>query len=158
MAVFGTAILDADGQLDRAGLRERIFTDEDARRRLEAILHPQVRSEMERLVAPLKVPYAIFAIPLLLESGQVDAVDRVLVVDCPTEIQIRRVMARDNVPRTQVEAVLAIQATPGARVAIADDVLVNDSDLETLHHQVNVLHQRYLEWAAGRPNTLGGTD
>ncbi|CAK0764889.1 dephospho-CoA kinase [Gammaproteobacteria bacterium] len=155
---FGPGVLDADGRLDRTSLRKRIFADTAARHHLEAILHPQVRAEMARQVMTLDTSYGILAIPLLLESGQVDLVDRVLVVDCPAEIQIRRVMARDNVPRPQVEAVLAAQTTQGTRLAIADDVLINDADIKTLHHQIDVLHHRYLKWVASRHNTPGGVN
>ena len=158
VVAFGPEVLEADGRLDRAGLRERIFADEGARRRLEAILHPQVRAEMLRQVTALDVPYGIFAIPLLLESGQLDLVDRILVVDCPKEIQIRRVMARDNVPRIQVEAVLAAQATQDSRLTIADNVLINDADITTLHCQIDALHHRYLAWVAERRNTPGEAD
>jgi dephospho-CoA kinase len=146
VAAFGHEVLDMEGKLDRAGLRERIFIDENARRSLEAILHPRVREEMDRQIKTIDAPYAIFSIPLLLESGQLNSVDRVLVVDCPEELRIRRVMARDNLPRAQIEMVLATQATQSARLAVADDILMNDVDLNTLYRQVDTLHQFYLEW------------
>ncbi len=147
VAVFGENILNADGSLDRASLRERVFFDEMARRTLESILHPRVRMEMNRLIDVYEAPYAVLAVPLLLESGMVDCVDRVLVVDCPEAAQIQRVMGRDGVTRAHVESILSVQCTRNARLAIADDVLLNDSDQESLFKEVDALHQRYLQWA-----------
>ncbi len=144
VGVFGVGVLDSMGALDRGRLRAHIFADADARRHLESILHPRVRTEMARQVAVLDAPYAILVIPLLLEGGLVSWVDRVLVVDCPEERQIERVIQRDGVSRTHVESVLAVQSSRRARLTVAHELLHNDSDLESLHRQVDALHQRYL--------------
>jgi dephospho-CoA kinase len=158
VVTFGRGVLDGDGRLDRAALRGRVFADPDARRRLEAILHPRVRAALARQAAALEEPYGILTVPLLLESGQVDLVDRVLVVDCPEEVQVRRVVARDSVAGAEVEAVLAAQATRETRLAAADDVVVNDVNLETLYRHVDRLHRRYLALAMEKKDVLQGAD
>ena len=148
VAAFGPDVVGPDGLLDRARLRSQVFAHESARQQLEAILHPLVRAEMLRQVATLQTPYAILAVPLLIEGGMVDLVDRVLIVDCSEETQIQRVVQRDAVSRDQVEAVLRIQSTRSARRARADDILSNDADLASLCNQVDAMHQKYLTWAA----------
>ncbi len=147
---FGPDILNSGGELDRAALRRRIFTDPGARRRLEAILHPRIRAEVTRRLHGLEAPYAVVVIPLLVESGQRDLVDRVLVVDAPEDLQIRRTTARDGVGEEEVRAVLAAQAGRRERLAVADDVIVNDDGPEALEHQVEALHRRYLALAGTR--------
>jgi dephospho-CoA kinase len=141
---FGDGVLQADGALDRAALRERIFNDDDARRRLEGILHPRIRAVVERSLAVLDAPYALIVIPLLVETGGYrDLVDRVLVVDCDVEMQIARVMARSGLTRAEVSAILTAQATRQDRLAAADDVIANTGSREQLCEQAAVLHQRY---------------
>jgi len=144
---FGSDILDGHGRLDRARLRARVFGDPAERRDLESILHPAIRREVGARLAQLDSAYCIVVIPLLLESGQRDLVDRVLVVDCPVEVQIDRATARDGVTRAQVEAILGAQVSRSERLAAADDVLSNEASLDALRVRVHALHDRYLALA-----------
>lgn len=145
-AAFGDDAIDARGALDRARMRALVFNDADAKRRLESILHPMIRAESERLAAAATAPYLIHMIPLLVESGEPHArFARVLVVDCPEEIQIARVMARNGLARAEVEAIMATQATRAQRLAQADDVIDNSGDESVLEPQVERLHRLYLE-------------
>lgn len=144
---FGEGVMAADGNLDRRALRAIVFADPAARRDLEAITHPAIRARMAELNAQARGPYVINAIPLLTEGGGRRDLDRVLVVDCPEDLQIARVMARDQVDEAGARAVLAAQASRAARLAIADDVIVNDGDRSALEAQIEALHQRYLEAA-----------
>lgn len=148
---FGLDCLDDAGRLHRPRLRERVFADAEGRRRLEAILHPRIRSLVRERVAILTAPYCVVVIPLLAETGMMDLVDRVLVVDAPEAEQIRRVVARDQVDETQAHRILAAQANRAQRLALADDVLENIGNLEALNRQVAYLHHRYLTLAAARP-------
>lgn len=141
---FGEGVMAADGNLDRRALRAIVFADPAARRDLEAITHPAIRARMAELNAQARGPYVINAIPLLTEGGGRRDLDRVLVVDCPEDLQIARVMARDQVDEAGARAVLAAQASRAARLAIADDVIVNDGDLGALEARVASLHERYL--------------
>ena len=148
-ARFGEGVLQADGQLDRRALRAQVFADPTARRELEALTHPLIRERMAAQYAAAGGPYQIHAIPLLVEGGaRRPGIDRVLVIDCPEEIQVQRVMARDRVDEAGARAVLAAQASRAQRLAAADDVIVNDQGLETLREAVVTLHQRYLGLAA----------
>lgn len=150
VAEFGTACLDADGHLHRAHLRERVFADPAARRRLETILHPRIRALVRERVATLTTSYCLVVIPLLVETGMTDLVDRVLVVDAPEAEQIRRVMARDGVTEEQARCILAVQARRDQRLALADEIVANTTDLATLNQQVAALHQYYSTLAAAR--------
>ena len=147
---FGGDVLDSDGRLDRRRLREIIFSDATARARLESILHPAIRAEMERqsVAAALAGPYQVLVIPLLAEGGRRDHVDRVLVVDTPETAQVERLMARDAVTRQQAEASLRAQAPRATRLGIADDVVTNTGRIEDLREQVAALHERYVKLAA----------
>jgi dephospho-CoA kinase len=148
---FGDAVLAADGSLDRAAMRKLAFDDPQARKRLEAILHPMIREETERqIAAAAAAPYAIVVIPLLVEGGNArERFNRILVIDCPVEVQIERVIQRSKLGRDQVLAIIAAQATREQRLAQADDVLDNGGDPALLPAQVERLHQRFLELAAG---------
>lgn len=148
---FGRDILDENGRLDRSRLGARVFQDPESRKRLEAILHPLIRAEMQRRITHITAPYCVLVIPLLIETGQTDLVHRVLVVDTPRELQYRRVAARDNRPRAEIEAILDVQAGREDRLAAAHDVIVNDADLDALDRQVARLHQRYLELSRTKP-------
>lgn len=151
-AAFGDSVTQADGTLDRAALRRRIFSDAAARRQLEAILHPRIRQGVEQTLAKLDAPYALIVIPLLVEvGGYRDVLNRVLVVDCPEHQQLARVMARSGLARDEVVAILAAQASRAERLAAADDVIVNTSAPEALPPQVAALHRRYLALAAVPP-------
>lgn len=147
-AEFGPDCLDPTGRLNRAALRERVFADEAGRRRLEAILHPRIRTAARERMAALTAPYGLLVIPLLAETGMTDLVDRVLVVDVSEAEQIRRVMARDQIDETQARRILAVQASRSQRLALATEVLENSGDLASLEQRIADLHQYYLCIAA----------
>jgi len=141
---FGPGVLDDQGQLDRRRMRERIFTDPGAKQRLEAILHPAIRREMERQSLAAGGPYQLLVIPLLTEGGRRDHVDRVLLVDVPEEVQVERLTRRDGVSAEQAQASLRAQATRAERRAMADDVILNTGRIDELRAKVASLHERYL--------------
>ncbi|MBN7136877.1 dephospho-CoA kinase [Lysobacter enzymogenes] len=149
-ATFGAQVLDADGGLDRAAMRRLVFADEAARKRLEAIVHPRVRAMLQAQCAQAPGAYAIAAIPLLAEGGReaYPWLDRVLVVDVPTAVQQARVMQRDRIDAELAARMIAAQATREARLAVADDIVVNDGPLEALQAQVEALDRRYRAMAA----------
>ncbi len=149
-AAFGQQYLDREGQLDRPRLRAHVFKDPQARKRLEAILHPRIRTVMEERAERARGLYCVLVIPLLLETGQGDLVDRVLVVDTPLETQYARVAARDGLDREQIDAILAAQLGRSERLAQADDVISNDTDLDALRQQVVDLDHRYRAMAGAR--------
>ena len=146
VAAFGDGVLDADGGLDRASLRQMIFTDAQARERLEGILHPLIaqaaRAELDQVTAP----YAILVVPLLVESGLFKDADRVLVVDVPERVQIERLMQRDGVTEASARQSLQAQASREQRLEKADDVLENTGTLTQLQASVSELHRQYLDW------------
>jgi dephospho-CoA kinase len=146
---FGPDVLGTDGRLDRRRLRDIIFSDPTSRARLEAILHPAIRAEMERQSAAAAEagPYQVLVIPLLAEGGRRDRADRVLVVDVPEALQVERLVARDTVSRAQAQASLQAQASRAARLAIADDVVTNTGRIDDLRGQVDALHRRYVQLA-----------
>ena len=141
---FGGQFIAADGSLDRARMRNMVFTNATARKDLEAILHPLVIQESTRQILASNAPYVIIVVPLLIESGARGRMDRILVVDCAPEIQISRVMGRSGLSRSEVLAIIAAQASRRQRLSEADDVIHNDDGLEMLSAQVNPLHLRYL--------------
>lgn len=143
IAAFGHGILAPNGEIDRRELRRLIFDDNDKRARLEAILHPRIRERIHEQLALARTPYCILCVPLLVEKGGYDNVNRILVIDCPTEVQIERVMVRDNLTRQQVEAIMRSQATRDERLRLADDVIENSDRLEALRAQVEALHAKY---------------
>lgn len=145
---FGPQVLDADGHIARDRLRAIVFADAHRRRELEAITHPRILDLLERRVRALRAPYCVLAIPLLAEGGLTEHVDRVLVVDAAQHLQIERVTARDGLTAAQVKAIMDTQASRRDRLAIANDVITNDGDRESLRAQVAALHQRYLALAA----------
>ncbi len=150
-AAFGPEFIDAHGALDRARMRTLVFSDAKAKARLEAILHPMIRTETDRRVAVATSEYVILMIPLLVESGRAhERCRRIIVVDCPEAVQIERVMRRDGLPRAQVEAIMATQARRADRLAIADDVIDNGGPPEALPDQVARLHRRLLAIARGQ--------
>jgi dephospho-CoA kinase len=147
---FGAEIIDADGMLDRAAMRKIVFVDDDARRRLEAILHPRIREATVRQAEVAGGDYQLIVVPLLVESPTRAFVDRVLVVDCNEEVQVARLFMRDAETQKQAQRMLAAQAGRADRLAIADDVISNDGDLQETRAQVRSLHQEYLRQAAKR--------
>ena len=148
---FGRKILTPDGHLDRPALRDIVFSDPKARADLEALTHPAIGVAMEARSAAAGGPYQILVIPLLVEKNLASHVDRVLVVDCDEELQIRRLRDRDGSTPEQVQAILKAQAPRAARLKAADDVIHNDTDMSAVRDQVAALHGRYLELAARRP-------
>ena len=151
VAAFGSEVLGDDGRLDRRRLRERIFTDAGARQRLNAILHPAIRAEMERQSRAAGGEYQLLVIPLLTEGGRREHIDRVLLVDVPEALQVERLMMRDAVSREQAQASLNAQATRAERLAMADDVLRNSGQPDELRDRVAELHGKYRTLAAARP-------
>ncbi|MBK1701102.1 dephospho-CoA kinase [Thiococcus pfennigii] len=145
---FGPQVLARGGGLDRDALRARVFGDPEARRRLEAILHPRIRAEMERQTARCEAPYVLLVIPLLFETGQQAIADRVLVVDLPEALQIDRVQARSGLAPEEIQRILASQTTRAARLAGADDLIDNRGDPAALAPQIERLHALYLDLAA----------
>jgi dephospho-CoA kinase len=149
---FGSGVFAENGELDRRTLRDLIFKDPGSRRDLEAILHPLIRADMERSVDLAVGPYVVMAIPLLVENGSSARVDRILVVDVDEAVQLQRVMARDGGTEEQARAILASQASRSARLAAADDVLLNTGTVADLRQAVDQLHESYLRVAeAQRP-------
>lgn len=142
--VFGSGVLSEQGDLDRRALRQLIFANPERRRQLESILHPLIKADMERRAAAVSGPYVVLAIPLLVEGGRLDRVNRILVVDVDEQTQVQRLMARDGGTREQAEAMLAAQASRASRLKAAHDVLVNAGSVPELRHAVDQLHQRYL--------------
>lgn len=155
---FGSDTVGPNGGLDRAAMRVRVFADPDARRRLEAILHPLILARVRQRLSLSRAPYVVLVVPLLLEAWQDyrDLVDRVLVVDCDEALQVRRVMLRDGIGEALARNMLAAQAGRQARLAMADDVLDNGGDLDELARRVRDLHARYLELAKTRMDSLPG--
>ncbi|MDR3351668.1 MAG: dephospho-CoA kinase [Zoogloeaceae bacterium] len=143
---FGPGILDATGVLDRAALRRLAFSDPQARARLEGILHPMIRERAQTEIRAAATPYVLLAVPLLLETGgrNAYAIDRLLVVDCPEETQLTRVMARSALTRAEAQAILDAQIDRNTRRMAADDIIENQGTPEELEPIVNCLHQSYL--------------
>ena len=150
-AHFSDSILLADGNLDRARLRRQIFADPEQRIALEAILHPLIHQEMaqRRSELPPDAPYCILCIPLLIEQGGNDLVDRILVVDATRDQQITRASRRDGISREEIEAIIDSQADRVSRLAAADDVISNEADPASLHSQVEQLDRYYRQLASG---------
>jgi dephospho-CoA kinase len=150
-AAFGAEYVDRRGALDRARMRERVFSDRAAKTTLEAILHPIIRAETERRSARAASSYVILMIPLLVETGEPHArCDRVLVVDCPEAMQIERAMARSNLTREAVQAIIDAQVPREERLRHADDVIDNGGPPEELRPQVEKMHARYVLLARER--------
>ena len=143
---FGEKFIAADGALDRKEMRTLVFSDEAARKKLESILHPKIRDEVERRVKLFPGFYAIVVVPLLLETGSYrDMIKRILVVDCSEYTQVARAMARSGLDEQTICAIMTAQVSRHERLQKADDVIVNDGDLQDLQRQVEVLHGKYLE-------------
>lgn len=145
---FGADFIAANGAMDRVKMREAVFADPAPKKRLEAILHPLIRAETEHAAAQAQGTYLLFVVPLLVESGLwKQRVSRVLVIDCSEETQIRRVMQRNKLTEPQVRAIIAAQAPREARLAAADDIIINDSDTAALAPQIQRLHDLYASLA-----------
>lgn len=148
---FGEQILQADGQLNRAALRQRIFADSGERHWLEQLLHPLIEQEISQYLNKAPGPYSILVSPLLIESGQYRLTQRVLLVDVPEALQIERTMQRDGASRQQVEAILAAQSSREKRLQYADDVLDNSRDTGWMRREVERLHNFYLSLNGAKP-------
>ncbi len=148
LQLFGPGILTKSGELDRRRLRKRVFSDSAKRADLEAIIHPRVYAQMKQELECLETPYAVVVVPLLIESGGDEFVDRVLVVDSPEELQIARTCHRDGATRAAIEKILATQLDRGSRLSAADDVIENNASEEALEEEVSRLHRQYLTEAA----------
>jgi len=144
---FGPDVIAPDGRLDRAAMRALVFSDPQARKRLEALLHPLIRQHTDAGIARAirhRAPYVLVAVPLLVEGGRArERFSRILVVDCPPEVQIQRVMHRSGLEHRQVLAIMAAQASREQRLAVADDVVDNAGGLEALHPQIDRLDRLY---------------
>ncbi|MBJ6981378.1 dephospho-CoA kinase [Luteimonas sp. MC1572] len=151
VSVFGADALDAEGDLDRPAMRRLVFNDATARHRLEAIIHPRVRLALRAACAAAPGPYAIAAIPLLAEGGRAAYpwLHRVLVVDVPVDVQLARLLRRDGIDEALAWKMIRAQAGREERLAIADDVIINDGPVAALDGAVTALHGRYLELARG---------
>jgi len=148
-AAFGADYLTAEGALSRARMRELVFADAAKKRQLEAILHPMIRAQTNELAQAARSAYVILMVPLLIESRDYHKrCQRILVVDCPEELQLARVIARSGLAAEQVRAIMATQVSRETRLAAADDVIDNSLDLANLRRQVEALHARYLQLAA----------
>ena len=145
---FGPGVLNPDGSLDRAALRQLVFADAAARSQLEAILHPDIRRRMREAAEKTDTPYCVFSIPLLIETGRTKDFDRVLVVEAPASMRRERTARRSNLDRKQIDAIIAAQASDEERRQAADDLIVNDGSLDALGAKVNVLNQQYLALAS----------
>ena len=150
---FGEAMIDAAGNLDRSAMRNVIFSDDDARQDLEAILHPQIGAETRRQADAAGSDYQVIVVPLLVGSPLVQFVDRVLVVDCQVDTQIRRLMERDAETVEQAERILAAQASREERLAIADDVVNNDHSLNHVRDQIIDLDRKYRSLTRSSPES-----
>jgi|TARA_Y100001934_G_scaffold272650_1_gene361316 dephospho-CoA kinase len=144
---FGDAIVDANGELRRAELRKRIFSNAEDKQWLEALLHPLIATETLNQLEQAKGAYVIYVSPLLVEGGQKALCDRLLVIDVPESVQVARTMTRDDNDRAQVERIMASQASRQQRLDAADDVVDNSGDIEQLDVKVETLHQQYLAYA-----------
>jgi dephospho-CoA kinase len=149
-AEFGPRVLLPSGELNRPALRSLVFADDDKRRKLESLLHPLIRTRTRAKLAGIEAPYALVAVPLLIETSFGELVNRILVVDCPESAQLERLMRRDAIPRDEALAMLRAQVDRAARLRAAHDMIDNSGTPEATRRQVETLHRRYLDLAAQR--------
>lgn len=142
-AAFGDKVITDNGELDRHYLRELVFNDSQARNKLESILHPLIFDEIRKQLALVDYPYCIISIPLLVETGAMDKVDRILVIDASEDRRIARAIRRDGGTEQTIRNIINSQATREQRLAVADDVIQNNDDIESLKEQINELHKKY---------------
>jgi dephospho-CoA kinase len=146
--LFGKEAIGQDGAMDRKKMRDQVFADPQAKKALEALLHPLIRQESQRRIASAPGPYVIHVVPLLVESPDYRSrVDRLLVIDAPEELQVERVRSRSGLSAAEVRAIVAAQATRAERLAAADDVIENRGTIAALREQVAALHRKYLEYS-----------
>ena len=144
---FGDSILLTDGEVDRALLRQLVFASDEKRKKLEHILHPEILTLMRKALAEMTTEYAVVEVPLLVENSLQSEFDRILVVDCPVEVQLDRLEQRDRASEANAQKMIATQASRQQRLDAADDVVCNDSSMEELSDRVSKLHSQYLEFA-----------
>jgi dephospho-CoA kinase len=154
VAEFGTSMLSASGELDRRAMRSLVFEDESKRRKLETLLHPLIRARTLAKLEALEAPYALVAVPLLVETDFDEIVDRILVVDAPENVQLERLMRRDATPKPEALAMLRAQADRATRLKAAHDVIDNSGTIDATRPQVESLHRRYLDLAAQRARQI----
>ncbi len=142
--LFGAESLDETGNLDRRRLRELVFSEPALKQKLEAIIHPRVRAQIQEFIHQTDYPYCVICIPLLLETGSQSKVDRVLVVDTPEELQVERVGLRDQADERQTKRIIQSQFGRAQRLRAAHDIIVNDGNINDLKTQVKSLHDRYM--------------
>ena len=152
--VFGEQVLGEDETLDRQKLRKAIFDDLSKKQQLEQILHPLIREQMQAQANDADSDYVIFSIPLLIETGQIERFDRILVIDAPDEQRIKWIQKRSGLSIEEIKKIINSQTSRPERLAVADDVINNDKDLEYLYQQVESLHQKYLKLAQSTPKTI----
>jgi dephospho-CoA kinase len=146
--LFGDALVDAAGAMDRKRMRELVFADAGKKQRLEALLHPMIRAESERRIAAAQGPYVVHVVPLLVESpGFRERYARVLVVDCPEALQVARVRQRSGLAEAEIRRIVAAQIQRESRLAAADDVIDNSGTIAAMQQQVGRLHEKYLALA-----------
>ncbi len=147
---FGSGYLRADGALDRDRMRDLVFSAPAAKKKLEAILHPMIRAEVDAAVQAVHTPYVVIVVPLLIETGAYrNLARRVLVVDCGEEQQVARVTRRDGLSADAARAIMASQLSRADRLKHADDIVCNEAGLDALRDEVIALHRRYLDLAGG---------
>lgn len=142
---FGEHLILKDGSLDRSLLRHLIFENRDERKWLEALLHPIIQQSIEQQISSISAPYCIVVIPLLFEVQPYSFINRILVIDAPEQMQIDRVLTRDQLNTSQIEAILKAQVSREQRIQGSDDLILNNGDLDDLSKQVEKLHQFYLK-------------
>ncbi len=149
-AAFGATLIDADGSLDRGSMRELVFGNPAEKKRLEAILHPLIFEQTQKLAAsPTDAPYTLIVVPLLFESGRYAGwLQRVITVDCPEETQVTRTALRSNLDETAVRAIMAQQLSRAARRKLADEIIDNNGSLDDLKMQIVGIHRRLSALAA----------
>ena len=144
VAVFGPKIVK-NNQLDRTALRRIIFSDKRARMQLNDIMHPNIRMELKRRMAAIEAPYCVVVIPLLLEAQMMNLVDCVVVVDCPRQTQIERIIVRDGLSVKEATQIVSVQATRKQRLEVSNRVIDNSLDINHLKQQVHKLHKEWTE-------------
>jgi dephospho-CoA kinase len=153
-AEFGPKVLLPSGELNRPALRSLVFADDGKRRALEAILHPLIRGRTLAKLAELEAPYALVAVPLLVETSFGDLVERILVVDCPESLQLERLMRRDAIPKAEALAMVRAQVDRATRLKAAHDIIDNGGTTDATRRQVELTHRRYLDLAALRARQI----
>ena len=149
IATFGSEIINSTGAMDRAAMRDRVFADPEARRTLEAILHPMIRAESALRLQAVTAPYALLVVPLLVENlaSYQHLLNCIAVVDSEESQQIARIASRSGLSKEQAKSILAAQASQASRLQIADDLIENRGDIMALDHQIQRLHHKYLKQA-----------